>query len=172
MATETKPTPPAAPADPVKAAAAAAASAAIEALLPTIAAMLAQQQRPAGAAGPRAPLDAGPRCPICGQFVRACGGPPEEGKKDTNHSKIVVYPQGGASNLQIAQWFTGVVLNGVRYLSDRPGHAIHVPKVAEADILATVERWSEEELLARVGRKVRVDKHNPVTRGDDNISYV
>lgn len=164
-------TPSPSPADPVKAAASASASAAVEAMLPTIAAMMAQGQ---GGPAPkyRPPQDPGPRCPTCGQYLKACGGPPPEGKEDVNHSWISVFPKGIAAQAEFSEWFTGVTLNGVRYLSAEPGHRIPVPKVAEADIIAMIERWSEEEILARTGRKVKVSRYNPVTRGDAATSYV
>lgn len=173
MANEKPNTPaaPAAPVDPVKAAAAASAAAAVEAMLPTVVAMLAQQQ-PRVMGGRPVHQDPGPRCHICGQYAKACGGPPAEGAKDTNHAWISVFPRGIAGQAEFADWFTGVIINGVTYLSNGPGHRIPVPKVAEADINATVAKWSEEEVLSRVGRKMTVSKHNPVTRGDDSTAYV
>lgn len=87
---------------------------------------------------PKAPVALPPRtfekCAECFQYAEACKG---------EHVEMVVYPV----SAKHGKWFPGVIVNGVRYLSDHGGHRIKVPK--ENNIAAAVVQWeqNEEEML-------------------------
>lgn len=82
------------------------------------------------------------RCPKCLQMKRAC--------KD-NHVKLVVAP---ANPRRFARC-PGIIINGVSYLSPRPGAWIWVP--AENDITQQMQAWEEEEENLRGGRSLNHD---------------
>lgn len=88
-----------------------------EELVPSVAVAVAQATRGPVVHDPRRqPPPPNPtRCSTCGQLLVAC--------KD-EHEMLVVYPQ----NVRHGKFFQGLFLNGVRYLSPRPGVAIPVPK--------------------------------------------
>lgn len=136
-------------------AAAAAAKAAVEAMMPAVAASI------AAAAPKQAPVSidraphSHPRCPECNQYIVACKG---------KHERIVVYP---ASD-QFTDWFDGVDINGVRYISSDRNTAIVVPADAAGTIMKMVRDYEENEMQTRMGRKkVRNSgdamRSNPVT---------
>lgn len=130
----------------VQDAAAASAKAAVEALMPAIASAVLQGKTPnVVAAGPaqRVPVI---RCGECGQDKRACA--------KTGHTKMVVYP---SRYPEFAEWFMGVYINGVRYLSDHPSHQIIVPTDAVAGIKTHVQVWEDNERTTKLGKK---RKHN------------
>ncbi len=80
-----------------------------------------------------------PKCEECKQYKEAC--------KD-QHAMMCVWPDDD----EAAQWFTGVKLNGVRYMSNGPGHMITVPK--KNNIGYILAKWTENERVQRRGRKV------------------
>jgi len=140
----------------------AAAKAAVDALMPAIAAVNAQgrSQAPAVAVQqqggfPRIPVI---RCNECGQDKRAC---------KSGHVSLCVYP---SRYPEFAEWFMGVYINGVRYLSDRPGHMVTVPKDAESGILSHIQVWEENERTTKLGKK---RKHNSgdAERPNTNVPY-
>lgn len=96
------------------------------------------------------------RCPICAQPVTACGGAWErdkEGKEiiklkedgspnytpELNHMKAYIGPK----DPNLFKWYQGERVNGVRYLSDYPGHQIWIPK--KSDILTSINAWENNE---------------------------
>lgn len=96
------------------------------------------------------------RCAICGQPETGCGG---AWKKDAKGEDIIkLKPDGsfdydfelnhvkeyvGPKDENLFRWFQGLILNGVRYLSDYPGHKIWIPK--KSDILTQVNMWEQNE---------------------------
>lgn len=91
---------------------------------------------------------AAPRCHECGQQLTAC-----EGK----HVEMVVFPM---RYPQHADFFPGVFLNGVRYLSNDQGHTVKVPAIAEGTIRAIVQGFETDEQARAVGRKA--ERHSGV----------
>lgn len=100
------------------------------------------------------------RCEVCNLPINACGGAyavDANGKplelKDgqpvinpkLNHIKVYVGPR----DEDYFQWFQGVIISGVRFLSDFHGHMIWIPK--KSDILTIVNNWerNEKELSRR-----------------------
>lgn len=67
-------------------------------------------------------------CGECKQDLRGC-----EGK----HRLMVVYPK------KNGRYFQGVIINGVRYLSNNKNHKICVP--ANADISNFISNWEDSE---------------------------
>lgn len=94
--------------------------------------------RPAQAAPPKPPPIG--RCHECGQLVSAC---------DKKHVQMVVYP---LKYPQYADYFPGVFVNGVRYLSNDDGHPITVPAVAQAEIAGHVAGFERNEHEMANGR--------------------
>lgn len=88
------------------------------------------------------------RCHECGQQKTAC-----EGK----HLKMVVFPM---RYPQHAEYFQGVFLNGVRYLSNDGSHEVTVPAIAEATIRNIVSGFETDEQARAVGRKA--ERHSGV----------
>lgn len=107
-------------------------------LAPALAAVLSAQQ-PKPAAASRAPVNH-EKCYECGQYRSACKG---------EHAEIVVYP---LRYEETAEFFPGVYLNGVKYLSNDGGHKVVVPAEAAGGILQTVQHYEQAEHEARVGR--------------------
>lgn len=85
------------------------------------------------------------KCNDCGQLVAACKG---------EHVQIAVFPK---VHLQYADYFQGVFINGVRYLSNNGGHKITVP-ANSAGHIEYMTRLAEEEEIAL--RNPRVKQHN------------
>lgn len=101
------------------------------------------------------------RCGICNLPESACGGAyamdakgnPLNVDKDgapiidpkLNHVRAYVGPR----DEELFQWFQGVIIRNVRFLSDFPGHMIWIPK--KSDILTIVNNWerNEKELSRR-----------------------
>jgi hypothetical protein len=96
------------------------------------------------------------RCPLCGLAETACGGAwakDKEGKDiieydaaglpkynwALNHTKEYVGPKDD----NLFRWFQGVIVNGVRFLSDYPGHKILIP--IKSDIMTQVSMWEQNE---------------------------
>lgn len=77
-------------------------------------------------------------CPQCRQMVAACKG---------KHRAVCVLP----SDEDAAQWFQGVKINGVNYLSAYQGHLVTVP--AESNIEYMVQEWQRNERELVRGRK-------------------
>ena len=94
--------------------------------------------KPAQAAPPKPPQIG--RCHECGQLVSAC---------DRKHVQMVVYP---LKYPQYADYFPGVFVNGVRYLSNDDGHPITVPAVAQAEIAGHVAGFERNEHEMANGR--------------------
>lgn len=110
----------------------------------------------APAASPRAhPLHL-QKCTECGQAVSGCHG---------KHTEIVVYP---LRYEETAEFFPGVFINGVKYLSNDPGHKVVVPLEAANGILQTVQHYEQSEHEARAGR---VKNHNSGRIGPNGASF-
>lgn len=139
--------------------AAAAAKAAVEALMPAIASAVLQGNKPGPMVAGQVPRVPVIRCGTCGQDQRAC--------KVNGHEKMVVYP---ARYPEFAEWFMGVYINGVRYLSDNASHLVTVPKDAVAGIKTHIQVWEDNERTTKLGKKRR---HNTgsVDRPNTNVPY-
>lgn len=120
----------------------------LEGLVPQMVASVALAQK-----GVQAPsVQARPEmCAECGQHRKACNG---------EHVQICVLP---TRRPEYAQWYQGYKLNGVVYLSDRPGHLVTVPKSCAQDILSGVRLWEDTEARMRQG-KVREHHSGSVDR--------
>ncbi len=79
------------------------------------------------------------RCEKCGQMRRAC---------KNKHVLLVVAP----ANPRRYQRFPGCIVNGITYISPRPGAPIYVP--AENDVLHQLQVYEEEEDNLREGHKL------------------
>src|SRR4051812_928371 len=66
------------------------------------------------------------RCADCGQLKAAC---------KSKHEMLVVWPHDNSN----AKYFSGIILNSVRYRSNGPGHRICVPAVN--DIPGELSKW-------------------------------
>ncbi len=100
---------------------------------------------PQAAPAPKSALSI-PTCTECGQKVTGC-----EGK----HAKMVVYP---VNYPQYADYFTGVILNGVKYLSNDGGHEVVVPANCVGTINAIVAGYEKNEQEMAIGR--RAERHS------------
>jgi hypothetical protein len=99
-----------------------------------------QGTRPAAQAAPVQPNGSNPQCSECGQKRSACGG---------KHVQMVVFP---TRFPQFADYFPGVILNGVKYLSNDDSHTVTVPAIAESDVLNTVAGFERNEHEMANGR--------------------
>lgn len=96
------------------------------------------------------------RCPICALPESACGGAfAKDAKGDDivtrnedgslkwepsiNHVKHYCGPQ----DESLFKWFQGVIIKGVRFLSDHYGHLIWIPK--KSDIPTLINAWERNE---------------------------
>lgn len=97
--------------------------------------------------------DFGQKCQQCGQYEIACQG---------KHRKAIVYPTNHRARW--ARFFSGVWLNGVKYLSSRPGHQVTVP----ADFYPEVDtqRWEMNEEQQANGRESYFDSGNLSATGN------
>lgn len=77
-------------------------------------------------------------CTECRQKRSACGG---------RHRKLCVLPE----DQEYAQWFQGLRVNGVLYLSDRPGHQITIPADLNAEHM--IEQFVRNEKELKHGRQ-------------------
>jgi len=129
-------------------------TAAIQEALPVAAALAAKalqdaQAKPAVITAP--PMKgAQSRCSECGQFKIAC---------KEKHRMAVVRP----TDDEAQRWFTGVKINGVRYMSDHSSHYITVPEDCNIEYL--VSAYERNEIIQRRGRKV---SHNSGSIGATN----
>lgn len=78
------------------------------------------------------------QCSDCGQQLATC---------KSEHVRMVVFP----SDTRFARWFHGIMVNGVRYASNGPGHQITVPKAN--DIAHMVSLFEREEAANVMGRE-------------------
>lgn len=95
----------------------------------------------------------GPRCGTCGQYESACKG---------EHVDLCVYP---VNYPEFGDFFQGVILNGVKYLSNGPGHVLKVPKCSESEIRCIIKGYEQNERECRVGRSKQHNSgsiHNPI----------
>ena len=100
------------------------------------------KQQPAPAAQAR-PVGAPQRCPECSQQRSAC-----EGK----HIEMVVYPTRYPEH---ADYFVGVMINGIKYLSNDDTHKVLVPENAAGAIKAIVQTFEQNEHDMATGRKAQ-----------------
>ncbi len=124
----------------------------VEGLLPSLI-LAAQGGRPAVKEAP-VPMGFRPRCVTCGQVEgTGCNG---------KHVEIAVYP----NRAETAEYFQGVSLNGVKYLSNDEGHKIPVPELGLDAIVSRIIAYEENEVATRNGRKKeRKPGSRPVGQG-------
>lgn len=115
-----------------------------EELIPAVAAATAST-RPAPAPARQARSGV---CTTCRQRLSAC---------HNEHEDIVVYP---TKYEEFGEFFVGVILNGVRYLSNDASHKVTVPKCAVSDILNIVKNFENNERDTRMGRKAQHNSGN------------
>lgn len=84
-------------------------------------------------------------CQVCRQRDGACGG---------KHVEMVVFPEAHD------EYFQGVFLNGVKYLSNDPGHKVLVPADSESDIKRIVAGYVQNERELSQSRKA--ERHSGV----------
>lgn len=107
-----------------------------------IAAAVAATSKPAAQAVPAAVADnRKAKCPECKQMLSGCQG---------KHVQMIVYPQ---RYPQHADYFPGVHLNGVKYLSNDETHLVLVPEAAATSIANIVSTFEQNEQDMAVGRK-------------------
>lgn len=78
------------------------------------------------------------KCSDCGQQKSGC-----EGK----HIQMTVFPK------SYADYFVGVVINGVKYLSNHENHKVTVPAACESTIQGIVNTFEKNEQELATGRK-------------------
>lgn len=93
--------------------------------------------------GGAGPLPAAPKskekCTDCGQTKSTgCMG---------QHVEMVVFPK------SYSEYFTGVTLNGVKYLSNHENHKITVPASCESMLQGIVDQYEKNERELATGRK-------------------
>lgn len=98
-----------------------------------------QQVTPAPSDGRRG-LDYGPVCTICRQPEKGC---------HKEHVDMVVFP---TRYPEFGDFFRGVILNGVVYLSSDENQAIPVPKDAATWIAGTIRNFEQNERETQHGR--------------------
>ena len=82
----------------------------------------------------------GPLCSTCGQPIKAC---------DEKHVEMAVYP---CSYPEFGDFFQGVIVNGVKYLSNNESHLIPVPAKAAVQFQEIIRRYEANERESRIGR--------------------
>lgn len=94
-------------------------------------------------------------CSACGQDAdNGCMG---------KHTKMVVFPQRYPEH---GEFFQGVFLNGVRYLSNDDQHEVTVPENAANGILQLVQAFENNEQTTRIGR--RAENHASLVGGNSH----
>lgn len=132
-------------------------SEALKEALPMAAALAAQaavNAQPREVRAAPAPAPSGARCSECGQKDMACKG---------EHRMACVYPD----DEEAARWFTGVKINGARYISEGLGHFITVPKDCNVEYL--MQAWVQNEKIQRHGRK-RMHNSGAIGGGTNNFN--
>lgn len=131
----------------------------INKLIPAVVAAQAQANRQPMQVTPALPTArvAPKMCHECRQQEKACGG---------KHIQMVVYP---TKYPQHADYFMGAIINGVRYLSNDPGHKVTVPEIAEATILGIVAGYEDEEQAKAVGRAKSVNSGRVSPFGNQTV---
>jgi hypothetical protein len=84
--------------------------------------------------------DFGPKCGTCGQYETAC---------QKKHVDFCAYP---TNYPEFGEFFQGIMVNGVRYLSNGPGHTVKIPAVSEAEFANIIRTYEHNERESRVGR--------------------
>jgi hypothetical protein len=140
MSDDKKPTAPAISADAMAAAIKMVSEQMIPAAVAAAVSAVSRQNQPAAA--PARPSNAAPaRCSACGQQATACGG---------KHMEMVVFP---LRYPQHAEYFMGVSINGIKYLSNDENHKVVVPENAAGSIKSIVQGFEQNEQDMAVGRK-------------------
>jgi hypothetical protein len=144
--------------DETAAIAAAVAQKTLEAVLPSLIAGLKAGQAPAPVqkrAGPSAR-----RCDVC-------GFPTKDGKSECDeHEYVVAYP---TKYPEWGDWFTGVIINGVKVLSNHESHQVPVPKGTGDTVRLMVQEWERSERIMRTGRE-RQNRRGSGTVGNGGAS--
>ena len=81
-----------------------------------------------------------PVCGECQQLVTACKG---------EHTKMVVFPD---KYPEFAKWFAGVMINGVRYVSNNSNQKVVIPACAESTIVNAIKAFEENERTIHIPR--------------------
>lgn len=128
----------------VQEAAAAAAKATVEALMPAMVAAIRTKQENVpqrqGDTVKRAPVV----CSECRQQLGACKG---------RHREIIIWTH----EQRFMDWFDGVDINGVNYISPNRNTPVVVPADAADEILSKVQVYERNEMDSRLGRKALHD---------------
>ena len=122
-------------------------------------AVAATSKAPVAAAPVRGAAQNFPKCNDCKQVLKndsggGCGG---------RHTMMVVHP------LHHAEYFPGAIINGVKYLSNDPGHRVLVPADAEATIAAIVNGYEQNEREMSVGRKAERHSGSVSPNGSNTV---
>lgn len=97
-----------------------------------------------------------PQCPLCQQYVSAC-----EGK----HVEMVVFP---VKYPEFYQYFPGIKINGVQYLSRNENHRITVPECAASTISNAINAFEQNEKATVMGRSAT---HNSGSIGKQGTGF-
>lgn len=100
-----------------------------------------------------------PKCPECKQ-VRDNG---LGGGCQGRHTLMVVHPT------HHAEYFPGAIINGVKYLSNDPGHRVLVPADAASTIEGIVNGYEQNEREISVGRKAERHSGSVSPHGSSTI---
>lgn len=87
----------------------------------------------------------GEKCQVCSQYL-----PPGVKQGEHPHKRVVVFPR----SKRHGKWFQGLIINGVRYLSNNASHSILVPEGLDMTLL---DNWEENEEVLREGREATHD---------------
>ena len=123
----------------------------LEAILPSLMQTLSKGQAPAPLAQNPSqqryiPRESKRRCDVCGWFLN------DKSKSSCDeHDEVVLYPQ----NEDYGPHFLthGLVLGGVKYMSEGPQHRIQVPKGAKDTLLHMLQEYERAEKEMRTGRQ-------------------
>jgi hypothetical protein len=113
------------------------------------------------------------RCSVCNLPETACGGAyakdangKEVGEPDPRINHIKYYC--GPKDEDLLEWFQGVIIRNVRFLSDYFGHLIWIPK--KSDIPTIINAWEQnEKALSR--RRKGEGKGMKAPMGGQNVGY-
>lgn len=94
------------------------------------------------------------KCGTCRQMLRACQG---------KHKRLVVFPR------EYGQFFTGISINGIKYLSNNSQHQILVPE--NSNIEHILEKWESNERELSVGRQVQHNSGTLSANGASNVHH-
>lgn len=110
----------------------------ISELLPAFAALTKQTPQPT------VPASRGPAtfnvCTVCQQNLAACGD---------KHADFVAFP---VKYPEFGDFFQGLFVNGVKYISNDEAHSVKVPEACVPYLKQMIAQFEEQERIARTGR--------------------